>query len=101
MSSVGTQVVTPYKGLAPFEDSALDELLFFGRGRETEVIVANLLAAKLTVLYGPSGVGKSSIFRALGGEAVVGELSSAGLGKQTTSAARLITKAGTPSAPSW
>jgi WD40 repeat protein len=64
MSAVGTRVVTPYKGLAPFEDSALDELLFFGRERETEVIVANLLAAKLTVLYGPSGVGKSSILRA-------------------------------------
>src|SRR5262249_4567713 len=59
-----TAFVTPYKGLAPFEDSELDALLFFGRGRETEVIVANLLASSLTVLYGPSGVGKSSILRA-------------------------------------
>src|SRR5690348_9628993 len=64
MSVVETNVVTPYKGLAPFEDSDVDALLFFGRERETEVIVANLLAAKLTVLYGPSGVGKSSILRA-------------------------------------
>src|SRR5689334_23714421 len=56
--------VTPYKGLAPFEDSELDALLFFGRGRETEVIVANLLASSLTILYGPSGVGKSSVLRA-------------------------------------
>jgi WD40 repeat protein len=55
---------SPYKGLATFEDSELDALLFFGRERETEVIVANLLASKLTVLYGPSGVGKSSILRA-------------------------------------
>jgi WD40 repeat protein len=55
---------TPYKGLAPFEDSELDALLFFGRERETEIIVSNLLASKLTVLYGPSGVGKSSILRA-------------------------------------
>jgi WD40 repeat protein len=55
---------TPYKGLATFEDSELDALLFFGREREAEVIVANLLASKLTVLYGPSGVGKSSILRA-------------------------------------
>ena len=64
MSATSTQLVSPYKGLAAFEDSELDALLFFGRERETEVIVANLLASKLTVLYGPSGVGKSSILRA-------------------------------------
>ena len=64
MNAIATSVVSPYKGLAPFEDSELDALLFFGRERETEVIVANLLASKLTVLYGPSGVGKSSILRA-------------------------------------
>jgi WD40 repeat protein len=55
---------TPYKGLAPFEDSELDALLFFGRERESEVIAANLIAARITVLYGPSGVGKSSVLRA-------------------------------------
>src|SRR5438045_5361196 len=55
---------SPYKGLAPFEDSALDALLFFGREREIEVIVANLMAARLTVLFGPSGVGKTSLLRA-------------------------------------
>jgi len=47
------------------------------------------LAGRKAMLAGVSGVGKSSIFRALGGIAVVGELSSAGLGKQTTSTARL------------
>jgi WD40 repeat protein len=51
----------PYKGLAPFGDSELDALLFFGREREREIVVANLIAARLTVLYGPSGVGKSSL----------------------------------------
>jgi WD40 repeat protein len=55
---------SPYKGLAPFEDSALDELLFFGRERDRTVIAANLVAARLTVLYGPTGVGKSSVLRA-------------------------------------
>ena len=30
---------SPYKGLAPFEDSELDELLFFGREHERDVIV--------------------------------------------------------------
>src|SRR5439155_7423999 len=55
---------SPYKGLAPFEDSDLDALLFFGRERESEVIAANLMASRITVLYGPSGVGKSSVLRA-------------------------------------
>src|SRR5436190_1662720 len=64
MSVTATSVASPYKGLAPFEDSEVDAPLFFGRERETEVIVANMLASKLTVLYGPSGVGKSSILRA-------------------------------------
>jgi WD40 repeat protein len=59
-----TAPATPYKGLAPFEDSELDALFFFGRERETEIVAANLLATKLTVLYGPSGVGKSSLLRA-------------------------------------
>src|SRR5688572_30164737 len=55
---------SPYKGLNAFEDSDLDALLFFGRERETEIVVANLIASRLTVLYGPSGVGKSSLLRA-------------------------------------
>ncbi len=54
----------PYKGLAPFADNELDALLFFGRERERDVIVANLIASRLTILYGPSGVGKSSVLRA-------------------------------------
>jgi WD40 repeat protein len=54
----------PFKGLAPFGDTDLEVLFFFGRARETEVIAANLQAARLTVLYGPSGVGKSSVLRA-------------------------------------
>jgi WD40 repeat protein/outer membrane biosynthesis protein TonB len=56
--------VSPYKGLASFEDSELDALLFFGRERDREIIGANLVAARLTILYGPSGVGKSSVLRA-------------------------------------
>jgi len=55
---------SPYKGLSPFEDSDLDALFFFGRERESEVIAANLMASRITVLYGPSGVGKSSVLRA-------------------------------------
>src|SRR6266446_4297364 len=56
--------VAPFKGLASFEDSELDVRLFFGRERERELILANLMASRLTVLYGQSGVGKSSVLRA-------------------------------------
>ena len=55
---------SPYKGLAAFEDSELDALLFFGRKREVAAVAANVLASRLTVLYGPSGVGKSSLLGA-------------------------------------
>lgn len=41
------------------------------------------------LLSGNSGVGKSSIFKALGGAAVVGDVSKHGLGRQTTTTARL------------
>jgi WD40 repeat protein len=63
-SAAAAQLASPYRGLAAFGDSELDGLLFFGRERETEVTTANLLASRLTVLYGPSGVGKSSLLRA-------------------------------------
>ena len=62
--NVTETVGSPYRGLDAFGDSQLDGLLFFGRERETEVTTANLLASRLTVLYGPSGVGKSSLLRA-------------------------------------
>ena len=53
---------SPYVGLAPFSEK--DAPFFFGREREREIITANLRAARLTLLYGPSGVGKSSVLRA-------------------------------------
>ena len=65
MSDVATAAPErPYKGLRPFEATAVDALLFFGRGRERELIAANLIASRLTILYGESGVGKSSVLRA-------------------------------------
>jgi WD40 repeat protein len=59
-----TRQPSPYKGLASFDDSEHDALLFFGREREREIIAANLMASRLTVLYGETGVGKSSILQA-------------------------------------
>jgi WD40 repeat protein len=64
MSVAANAPPTPFKGLAPFQDTELDALLFCGREREREVVVANLLASRLTVLYGASGVGKTSLLRA-------------------------------------
>jgi WD40 repeat protein len=55
---------SPYKGLAAFEDTELDALLFFGRAADSEMIAANLLASRFTVLAGAPGVGKSSVIRA-------------------------------------
>ena len=53
---------SPYAGLNPF--SVKDAPFFFGRDNERDLIVANLMASRLTVLYGPSGVGKSSVLNA-------------------------------------
>jgi hypothetical protein len=58
----GPAPTCPYVGLVPFDEN--DTAYFFGRDRESEVIVANLTAARLTLLYAPSGVGKSSVLRA-------------------------------------
>jgi len=52
----------PYQGLRPFAER--DAAYFFGRGTERTILVANLMAARLTLVYGESGVGKSSILRA-------------------------------------
>ena len=48
------------------------------------------IAARHSLLVGNSGVGKSSIFKALGGIGVVGDLSRFGRGRQTTTSARLV-----------
>jgi hypothetical protein len=53
---------SPYKGLIPYASE--DAPFFFGRERERELITANLMASRLTLLYGPSGVGKSSVINA-------------------------------------
>jgi WD40 repeat protein len=53
---------SPYKGLLPY--TVEDSDFFFGREVERELIAANLMAARLTVLYGPSGVGKTSVLDA-------------------------------------
>jgi WD40 repeat protein len=53
---------SPYVGLIPYAEADAD--FFFGRERDTRVIVANLRGSVLTLLYGASGVGKSSVLLA-------------------------------------
>ena len=52
----------PYVGLTAFDEE--DAEFFFGREREIDLVIANLKGTRLTLLYGESGVGKSSILRA-------------------------------------
>jgi len=52
----------PYVGLDYFGEE--DAGLFFGRDAERKRIIGNLRAARLTLLYAESGVGKSSLLRA-------------------------------------
>jgi hypothetical protein len=53
---------SPFPGLSPFAER--DARFFFGRQAETRIVAANLVVSRMTVLYGPSGVGKSSLLRA-------------------------------------
>ena len=53
---------TPYVGLVPYGEA--DAPFFFGRERERTIVTANLRAARLTLLYGPSGVGKTPLLHA-------------------------------------
>ena len=53
---------SPYQGLVPYSEDDADR--FFGRDAEREKIISNLRARRLTILYGASGVGKSSLLNA-------------------------------------
>lgn len=52
----------PYVGLQPYTEEERD--FFFGRERDQRVIASNLYASSMTILYGASGVGKSSVLMA-------------------------------------
>ncbi len=54
----------PYKGLEPYSTSDKDALSFFGRKTQQEIIKKNIKNSRLTLLFGESGVGKSSVLRA-------------------------------------
>jgi len=56
------RVGSPFIGLVPFAET--DARFFFGRDRETRLIIANMFAARVSLVYGASGVGKTSVLRA-------------------------------------
>ncbi|HKU68215.1 MAG TPA: ribosome small subunit-dependent GTPase A [Candidatus Baltobacteraceae bacterium] len=97
--SIGVLVVLTKPDLAPPETTSRLVDLYGGLGYEVLVVnpkaganvegLRSAISHRHGLLCGVSGVGKSSIFRALGGDAVVGEVSRHGLGRQTTSASRL------------
>ncbi|MGZ8845607.1 MAG: nSTAND1 domain-containing NTPase [Pyrinomonadaceae bacterium] len=62
MNASPTERRSPYQGLIPYAET--DAPFFFGREKETRLIIANMFASPLTLLYGASGVGKSSVLRA-------------------------------------
>ena len=53
---------SPYKGPKPYSEE--DVLFFFGRENSTERIINSLMGSPLTLLYGASGVGKTSVLQA-------------------------------------
>ncbi|MEP6849594.1 MAG: hypothetical protein ABI999_12120 [Acidobacteriota bacterium] len=61
-ASMGAHETVPFVGLAPFSEANAE--YFFGRTNDKINVATNLRAAPLTVLYGASGVGKSSLLNA-------------------------------------
>ncbi|MGA2012245.1 MAG: CHASE2 domain-containing protein [Solirubrobacteraceae bacterium] len=61
-SATPAAIEPPYLGLAAYGEG--DAGRFYGRSRAIEMVIANVLAGRVTVLYGPSGVGKSSLLHA-------------------------------------
>ncbi|HTY84038.1 MAG TPA: hypothetical protein VMB19_07455 [Silvibacterium sp.] len=53
----------PYVGVRPFERT--EKAIFFGRELDAGFLKDKIFSARLTLLYAPSGVGKSSILRTL------------------------------------
>lgn len=99
LENIAALVVLTKPDLADEQTAARISALYRSLGYECLVVnpkagrnvdgLREAIARRHALLCGVSGVGKSSIFRALGGDAVVGEVSRHGLGRQTTTASRL------------
>lgn len=76
--------------IALYSGLGYSTLVLNPRANENVDTLRSALAMRRALLCGISGVGKSTIFTALGGMAVAGEVSRFGMGRQTTTSARLF-----------
>ena len=59
-----SQYYDRYPGTRPFADNEVEQKLFFGRDREIHELLHQILSTNLLVLYGKSGLGKTSLLQA-------------------------------------
>lgn len=59
-----TKRLDRYPGVRPFADSQEDQAKFFGRSIEIDSLFNRIVATRLLVLFGQSGLGKTSLLRA-------------------------------------
>src|SRR6266404_6194061 len=55
---------SPYKFLNYYDFTEQDARLFFGRDRETQILLSDILVARLVVLFAETGTGKTSLINA-------------------------------------
>jgi hypothetical protein len=63
-AELGKGLVLRYRGTAPFQRDEIDRTTFFGRDDEIRTLLNMVLAERLVVLFGKSGMGKSSLINA-------------------------------------
>jgi hypothetical protein len=57
-------MIDRYPGARPFADTPNDQRLFFGRSQEIDTLFHRIGATRLLVLFGKSGLGKTSLLQA-------------------------------------
>jgi hypothetical protein len=55
-------MTSPYKFLEPYTQADAD--IFFGRDRETQILLADVVLSRLVVLFAKTGTGKTSLINA-------------------------------------
>jgi hypothetical protein len=63
-SSTQLTKIRPFRGMLSYQDTLTDEKLFSGRDTEGEALVSSIRSNVLTVFYGHSGTGKTSLLNA-------------------------------------
>src|SRR6185503_3922283 len=58
------QAESPYKFLDYYEFNAKNPEPFFGRQKETQILLSDILVSRLVVLFAQTGTGKTSLINA-------------------------------------